>query len=468
MLGSIDPAFDAAIVAALQALAVQAGDGLRKAGRGRHLRHLRGRSSSATEVDETPPRPDAADAGDLPRRPRCARAGLERVRPGRHQAPQAGEVRPGRLPQGQARRAHHRRRSCCRSRSATTARSATSRSSRRPRPTSTPRRWPPPSSSCSSRPRSTTSRRPSRSPTATTSRSSRRSSRPGPQINFDGVVLERFKKKPLPRVTVSPGRPRQPHRRSPTTTATSPSSTCRPGRTRSRSPTPGSSPSTTEETITVGKRRTVKYLVEEKDEGVDDAVDRARAAHQEGGGRDAHPHRGGAARPRHAGRHAQGRAEPPGRGALVVRLGRAHRLGLGAQRHQGQRRRRRDPDALPRGRLPLDDQLGPGPVDRSFARLVRRRVRPRPRRPGAHRSRVAPQGGDARLRRRRRARHLGAASPRPSRPGCGWRSPGASATSISCCRWSPRRTSATSSPSRSTTTTRRAPRWRCGRTRSWR
>ena len=41
---------------------------------------------------------------------------------------------------------------------------------------------------------------------------------------------------------------------------------------------------------------------------------RARAAHQEGGGRDAHPHRGGAPRARHAGRHAQGRAEPARRG----------------------------------------------------------------------------------------------------------------------------------------------------------
>ena len=49
MLAGVDPALDAAIVAALQALAVQAGDGLRQAGRGRHVRRSRPGSSSATE-----------------------------------------------------------------------------------------------------------------------------------------------------------------------------------------------------------------------------------------------------------------------------------------------------------------------------------------------------------------------------------------------------------------------------------
>ena len=62
----------------------------------------------------------------------------------------------------------------------------------------------------------------------------------GPQINFDGVVLERFKKRPLPRVTVTLDRSRAAFRPSPMRTATSPSSTSLRGRTRSRSPTPGS------------------------------------------------------------------------------------------------------------------------------------------------------------------------------------------------------------------------------------
>ena len=105
--------------------------------------------------------------------------------------------------------------------------------------------------------------------------------------------------------------------------------------------------------------------------------------------------------------------------------GDAHRLGRGAQRDQGQRRRRRDPGALPRRRLALDDQLRSGAVDRSVARLVRRRLRPRPRRPGADRARAAPQ-----------ARGRTATSPptcstprrcsrRRSRRACGWRSPAA-------------------------------------------
>src|SRR5579863_10130382 len=93
----------------------------------------------------------------------------------------------------------------------------------------------------------------------------------GPQINFDGVILERFKKKPLPRVTVTlvdldnlkavtdedghfafldvpPG----PH--------------------KIEISNPRLMTVTTEEKITLGKRRTVKYLLEEKEEGVDDAA----------------------------------------------------------------------------------------------------------------------------------------------------------------------------------------------------
>ena len=93
----------------------------------------------------------------------------------------------------------------------------------------------------------------------------------GPQINFDGVILERFKKRPLPRVTVAlvdlgdlkaitdddghfafldvpPG----PH--------------------KIEISNPRLMTVTTEETIAPGKRRTVKYLLEEKEEGVDDAA----------------------------------------------------------------------------------------------------------------------------------------------------------------------------------------------------
>ncbi len=215
----------------------------------------------------------------------------------------------------------------------------------------------------------------------------------GPQINFDGVVLERFKKKPLPRVTVTLvdlGNVKA---------VTDDDGhfafiDVPPGTHKIEISNPRLITVTTEETIAVGKRRTVKIFRRGEGGGGRRRGDRARAPHQEGGGRDAHPHRGGAPRPRHAGRHAEGRAEPAGRRAVVVRLGRAHRLGLGAQRDQGQRRRRRDPGALPRGRLALDDQLGPGAVDRSFAGLVRRGVRARPRRAGPDRARVrSPRRG---------------------------------------------------------------------------
>ena len=59
----------------------------------------------------------------------------------------------------------------------------------------------------------------------------------------------------------------------------------------------------TDETIAKGKRRTVKYLVEERDdEEGGDQHHRARAAHQEGGGRDPHqaPRRRGASPARRA------------------------------------------------------------------------------------------------------------------------------------------------------------------------
>ena len=69
-----------------------------------------------------------------------------------------------------------------------------------------------------------------------------------------------------------------------------------------------------------------------------------------------------------------------GSGALIV-------WGAAPDDTQGQRRRRRDPGALPRRRLALDDQLRPRALDRPLARRLRRRLRPRPRRPRARRDR---------------------------------------------------------------------------------
>jgi TonB family protein len=92
----------------------------------------------------------------------------------------------------------------------------------------------------------------------------------GPQVNYDGVVLERFKKRPLPRVRVrikdldvetvtdDDGKfaftdvPVGPH--------------------KVELSNPKLVTINTEETIAAEKKRTVKYLVEEKEEGVDEEV----------------------------------------------------------------------------------------------------------------------------------------------------------------------------------------------------
>jgi TonB family protein len=88
----------------------------------------------------------------------------------------------------------------------------------------------------------------------------------GPQINFDGTVLERFKKRPLPGVVVKlldlDG-----------IAATTDEdgrfgfTDVPPGKYRIQLSHPRLITVTTEETISPGKRRTVKYLVEQKEEG---------------------------------------------------------------------------------------------------------------------------------------------------------------------------------------------------------
>jgi TonB family protein len=93
----------------------------------------------------------------------------------------------------------------------------------------------------------------------------------GPQINFDGVVLERFKKTPMPRVTVTlldlggvKG----------ITDADGHFAflDVPPGKHKVELSHPKLVTVVTEEEIGVGKRRTVKYLVEEREEGVDEEI----------------------------------------------------------------------------------------------------------------------------------------------------------------------------------------------------
>ena len=206
----------------------------------------------------------------------------------------------------------------------------------------------------------------------------------GPQVNFEGACSSASPRSRCAGVTVTLDETGAVDA-APTPTGTSSSSTCRSGAHKVQLSGDKLVTVATEETIEKDQKKTVKYFVEAAAGGHRRGDGRARGAHQEGVGADGHPHRGGAARSRHAGRHAQGRAEPARRRALGVRLGRAHRLGLGAGRHARLRRRRRDPGALSRRRAALDDERRPGALDRSGARRLRRRVRPRPRRPGARR-----------------------------------------------------------------------------------
>ncbi|HVZ89892.1 MAG TPA: TonB family protein [Polyangia bacterium] len=93
----------------------------------------------------------------------------------------------------------------------------------------------------------------------------------GPQINFDGVILERFKKRPLPRVAVTlkdlGGLQAMTDQDGHFAFLDLP-----PGKHKLEITNPRLMTITTEETIAVGKRRTVKYYLEEKEEGVDDAA----------------------------------------------------------------------------------------------------------------------------------------------------------------------------------------------------
>jgi TonB family protein len=93
----------------------------------------------------------------------------------------------------------------------------------------------------------------------------------GPQINFDGVVLERFKKTPMPRVTVTlldlGGVKGVTDADGHFAFLDVPA-----GKHKVQLSHPKLVTVVTEELISLGKRRTVKYLVEEREEGVDEEI----------------------------------------------------------------------------------------------------------------------------------------------------------------------------------------------------
>jgi TonB family protein len=92
----------------------------------------------------------------------------------------------------------------------------------------------------------------------------------GPQINFDGVVLERFKKKPMARVKVTI---KDLNVAAETDVDGTFAFTDVPvGSHHVELSNPKLITVVTQEVISKGKRRTVKYVVEEKEEGVDEAM----------------------------------------------------------------------------------------------------------------------------------------------------------------------------------------------------
>ncbi|MDB4979545.1 MAG: TonB family protein / TonB-dependent receptor [Myxococcales bacterium] len=94
----------------------------------------------------------------------------------------------------------------------------------------------------------------------------------GPQINFDGLVLERFKKRPMPRVVVTIEDLGADVKGVTDEDGHFAFTDVPPGKHKVELAHPKLVTVTTEEEIVVGKRRTVKYLVEEREEGVDEEV----------------------------------------------------------------------------------------------------------------------------------------------------------------------------------------------------
>jgi TonB family protein len=98
----------------------------------------------------------------------------------------------------------------------------------------------------------------------------------GPQINFDGVVLERFKKQPMARVVVTIKDLGMDVKGVTDEDGHFAFTDVPPGKHQVELSHPKLITVSTEEEIAAGKRRTVKYLVEQREEGVDDeAVVRA-------------------------------------------------------------------------------------------------------------------------------------------------------------------------------------------------
>ena len=143
-----------------------------------------------------------------------------------------------------------------------------------------------------------------------------------------------------------------------TTTGGSPSTRCRPARTRLQLRGPGTSPADTPVTFTPGKRLALTIHAEAQG-----ALHLGRCA---AGARWSRPSsrrltgRGDQAHPGHAGRHAEGGAEPARRRARPVRHRPAAGVGIVARRHARLRRRRRHPDAVPLRRAALDGQQRDG------------------------------------------------------------------------------------------------------------
>jgi TonB family protein len=97
----------------------------------------------------------------------------------------------------------------------------------------------------------------------------------GPQINFEGVVLERFKKKPLRNVVVKlvdVGPPGEPVKGVTDEDGRFGFYDVPPGKHKVELSNPKLVTQTTEEEIVFGKKKTVKYFIEEREEGVDEDV----------------------------------------------------------------------------------------------------------------------------------------------------------------------------------------------------